>query len=276
MFDKFALPENCIKKLDIPLTKIFSKEDIENYNIQECLLYASINPDLMNIKKSEQNDSRYDEIHFVYLKINGLKIHSDLYRIVQNIYKMIKYQVIVIFQLNDMYKIGGSFITPGKIDHEENIIKHFIFSQWIYENFEPQDTLQFYKEVNEKITNAESADKLYSAIYTKISSLDNSIDTKNIKVSTIKKMLKKILPLDCCNKVTKDILENTFNYKIYKHSDGKQFSVNENDVLKVYPIECFWHSLITNEVTKIIMDKRRVINYEDLFWNHYLDEDELC
>lgn len=276
MFEQFRIPENCIKNLDIPLKKIFSDEDIKNYYIQECHLYASINPDLMNIKKSEQNDSRYDEIHFVYLRINDLRIHSDLYRIVQNIYKMIKYQVIVIFQLNDMYKIGGSFITPGQIDHEENIIKHFIFSQWIYENFENKETLQFYEEANEKILNAESADKLYSALYTKISSLDNSIDTKNIKVSTIRKILKKILPLDCCNKVTREILENTFNYKIYKHSDGKHFTVNEDDVLKVYPIECFWHSLITNDVTKIIMEKRRITYYEDLFWNHYLEEDELC
>lgn len=276
MLEKIILPENCIKKLNIPLNKIFSDEDIKTYKIENCLLYASINPDLMNIKKSEQKDTRYDEIHFVYLRINDLRIHSDLYRIVQKIYKMIKYQVIVFFQLNDMYKIGGSFIAPGQIDHEENIIKHFIFSQWIYENFENKETVQFYKEVTEKIAQAEYADKLYSALYTKISSLDNSIDTKNIKVSTIKKMLKKILPLDCCNKVTKDILANTFNYKIYKHSDGKQFTINENDVLKVYPIECFWHSLLTNEITKVIMEKRRISNYEDLFWNHYIDEDELC
>ena len=189
---------------------------------------------------------------------------------------MIKYQVIVIFQLHDMYKIGGSFITPGKIDHEDNIIKHFIFSQWIYINFDTKETLQFYKEINEKILNIETADKLYAALYTKISALDNSIDTKNIKVSTIKRMLKKILPLDCCNKITKEILENTFNYRIYKHSDGKHFSVDENDVLTVYPIECFWHSLITNEITKNIMEKRRITYYEDLFWNHYIEEDELC
>lgn len=93
MLEKIILPENCIKKLNIPLNKIFSDEDIKTYKIENCLLYASINPDLMNIKKSEQKDTRYDEIHFVYLRINDLRIHSDLYRIVQKIYKMIKYQV---------------------------------------------------------------------------------------------------------------------------------------------------------------------------------------
>ncbi len=246
MLEKLGIPENCIKNLEIPLDKIFSKEDIDEFKIQECKLYASINTDLSNIQKSDKNDSRYDEIHFVYITIADLFVPSDLYRIVRNIYKMIKYQVIVIVQLGDMWKIGGSCIAPGQIDHYENIIKHFIFTQWIYNDFETKDIKQFFDEFKKNIEQATAIDKLYSMMYTKISSVDNSIDTKNIKVSTIKYMLKKILPSDYYKTISKDILENTFNYKIYKHSDGKQYKTDKNDVLKVYPIECYWHSLNKN------------------------------
>ena len=272
MLEKLGIPENCIKNLDIPLTKIFTDEEIEKYKIQECKLFASINSDLLNIQKSEKNDSRYDEIHFVYIKISALSFSSDLYRFVKNIYKMIKYQVIVIIQLNDMYKIGGSCIAPGKIDQEENIIKHFIFTEWIYEDFETKQIKQFFEEFAREIKKASTVDKLYSMMYTKISSVDNSIDTKNIKPVTITRMLKKILPLDCTKRVTKEILENTFTYKIYVHYDD-DYKVDENNALRVYPIECFWHSLNKNEVTKTILEKRRVFSYEDLFWNNYFDED---
>ena len=35
MLEKLGIPENCIKNLNIPLNKIFSDEDIDEYQIQE-------------------------------------------------------------------------------------------------------------------------------------------------------------------------------------------------------------------------------------------------
>lgn len=267
MLDKFGFPEKYIINSEVSLTDFFSQNEIESYGAKSCNLFATINSDSFDKQKAET----HDEIQFYLIKISTLLAHSDLYKIVQNITKKSKYKVIILIQIEDMYKIGCTY--TGASQSEDGNNKHFIFSQWIYEDYETKEMIQFYEDFKKIVVDAVSIKELFSLLFTKISSLSISMESENIKPAKIKRMLKKILPSDCVKNVTNEILNNTFSYKIYKHSDGKKYQVNENDAVKVYPIECFWHSLKKIPITNQILEKRRVYNYEDLYWNNYIDNE---
>lgn len=274
MLEKLELPRNCIKNINIPLNKVFSQNTIKEFQIQECILFASINSDLIPMEKSNKTDSRYNEIHFVYIKINSLSIYSDLYRIVKDIYKSIKYQVVVIIQLHEMYKIGASCIIPGKKDFENNIIKNYVFTQWIYENFETKEIKNFFSEFTQLNNRKLDANSLYNSYYTLFSRLDSSLMKDDIRLrsspflrseSVIRIISGLLFDNPKFEDIKNTILNTTFHCEVFKHSNEKKFVTDENDTIMTYPIECIWYSIKHNEITNTALEKYRITDFEELY-----------
>lgn len=285
MLEKIKIPENCIKNADLPLTKVFSPELIENCDMQECKLYASINYDLLKIQQVEKTDPRYNEIHFIYVKVSKIKYTEDIYMIVKSIYKKIKYQTVVIIRLNNMTKLCAGFIVPGKRDSDENIVGNSVSTQWMFDDFETKEIKNFFNELNTYLENITDVKKLYVNICRMISSLDCTptlygnqksndrfikIRTSCIEEATIKKILKKFLSCneEYVNQIMSVIHDKTFNC-IYKHQNVFKRVVET----VVYPMECVFHSFNKIEELKHVLSKYRITTPEELYLR-YMENSE--
>lgn len=276
MLEKIKFPESCKKNAELPLKKIFTQELVENCDIQECKLYASINYDLLNIQQVEKTDPRYNEIHFIYVKVSRIKYTEDLYNIVKAIYKKIKYQTVVIIRLNNMIKLCTGFIVPGKRDEEENIVKNYISSQWMFDDFETKEISNFFNEFNNYLENITDIKKFYMDIFRMISSLDctpPSKMTSYITEKTVERIIKKFLSYkeEYVNKIMQVINDKTFNC-IYR-----QEIVFKRIVEKVvYPMECLFYTFNKIDKLKDVLIKYRITTPEELYLTYidYSDGEE--
>ena len=245
MFEKLGIPENCIKNLNIPLNKIFSNEYIDKYQIKNCKLYASINYELLDIQKTKKSDSRYDEIHFVFIEIGNLFVHSDLHRIVREIFRTIKYQVIVIIHLENMYKIAASSIIPGKIISEDNIVKNYLFTKWLFPDEESFGERELYNNLSELFKTVKNIPELYKSIYIQLSHL---IEDHNYSYKRLKQVLEDIRDIiDGTDSFESEILNSIFALKMYKHSNGNKYQTSDDDTQEIYAPECIEYTLNRNK-----------------------------
>lgn len=267
MLEKLGLPENCIKNLNIPLNKLFTEKEINDFQIIECKLYASINYDLLNIPKKQKSDSRFDEIHFVYLRISNLYVHSDLHRIVRKIYRTIKYQVIVIIQLNNMMKLAAGFITPGKVECDKNIIQHFLFTKWFYDDYETKEINDYFSDISKAIVNEKDIHTLYKSLYKTISRfIEESNYSENELIDLIEYIQELINANENFPTEIKSVLLKTYKYK---HSDGRKYQVEKDDIKEIYPSECVWYAINTNEQVKNYCNKKNKKSLSDITFCDY-------
>lgn len=243
MLEKFGLPEKCLQDLDFPLDSLFP-----NYHIKDCTIYALINSDVLATYNLSSSDY-YSRIGFIHIKLAELDDYKDLYNIARGIISIFKYSVVIIFELDGMYKLEISLIEPDKIHQGDNIIKHMLLSQWIYDDQETVETDKFFKEIASLIEKNSDIYSLYKSYFKAISLIDGEL----IPISRAGKLIRKILSKNIDKEnLTDKILKNLRIFTIRKQN-GKTIDIEE-----FYAPECVWHSMNKLEEVRKTLEKENI------------------
>lgn len=102
MLTLLNIPQKCICNKPIPLKSLFKKDNNINM-VKSVLWYASIKPQLLNVKPVRTDSIRYEEIQVIYVEITKIK---GMYSIAQEIFYNIKYPCLIIMKYMNKYTLS--------------------------------------------------------------------------------------------------------------------------------------------------------------------------
>lgn len=243
MLEKLGLPEKCLLNLDFPVDKI-----LPEYHIKESKIYAGINSQLLPSYKVT-GSKYYEAITFIHIKLSDLDNYKDLYKIAGTLIRCFQCSIIIIFELDGMYKLEVSLVEPEKINQGDYIINHMLLSQWIYKDQKTVETDKFFKEFTSLIEKNSDIYSLYKSYFKAISLIDGELISTSRAWELIGKVLSK--NTDKVN-LSYEIFEKLRVFTIPKQN-GKAVSIGE-----FYAPECIWHSMNKIEEVKKTLEKENI------------------
>ena len=161
-----------------------------------------------------------------------------------------------------MYKFAAGYITPGKTDSEINLITHFLFTKWLFADEENEEVKRVFSDIAKALKEEKNIQILYKTIYKTISRIIEEGSYSKSYFNEIIEYITKLIGANEC--FENEIKSSVLSLKYYRHSDGKKYQIDKDDVGELYPAECVWHVINNNEQVKAYCKKNNMRTITDL------------
>lgn len=263
MISLLDIPEQCICRISVPSNKLL-KTAATISAVESALWYASIKPQLVNVKPVKTDTIRYEEIQVFCLKITQT---DNIYDIAREVFSNVKYPCLILMHYKNKFICAACQFSTGKTDYEKNVLKHIVFSHWIY----PDDLSHAANIAMAKINCAFQAETFLNEIYTQIVHAIESFSLSGITKAHVDRLLKDMLG-KCSPKRRDEILIYCTPYKKHFPTDNSlrtkydRSKRTENYIYR-YDVEDIWYSLRKYDATNKVIAGRRYRDVEDLIFS---------
>lgn len=258
MLTLLNIPKQCICNKPIPLNSLF-KNSNNTKIVKSALWYASIKPQLLNVKPFKTETIRYEEIQVIYLEITQIK---GIHGIVKEIFYNIKYPCLLVLQYNDKYILSVCQFNAGKKDYNNNILKRVIFSHWFHPDCLSVAASKTIEKINRNICLESNLYEIYTNIVHEIENF--SILTNGITKDFINTILTDLI--SNCSKEIKEIIfkDCTLHKKTFL---DECFSSTFKEHIHYYDSEDVWYCLKKYDATNKVLIGRKYRDIEDLVYS---------
>lgn len=218
--------------------------------------------------KENSEDSYYNEIEFIKVRITELEFHSDLYRIATTLFRTIPYQCLIIFEYNynrtEMIKYCASASHVSARDSDEHIIENVVLSQWIY----PEDS-KLEEKLNEALYSQTDAEDIYKKINEILQEFTRFDYITENEFFYVLMYLKTKSGDTFSEKTVQDIKADSFHCKSFEHGFSK-YKINQKNTKVRYLSESVWRILKKHQEICSFLETEQ-INYIDGLVKRALD-----
>lgn len=259
MIDLTGNPASIDKS--VPLEKLFSKDDIDDFQI-ECVMWKmTIKPGVRPVTPYLEGRIRMEEIEVLLVRVNSLPDTPGYRYLLSRIHAKILYPCIVFFEHKSKYKISAWKFIDG-VNKNQNILKSSFVSAWIRDLPASDKTAQCAVSVQKILMNGKGNLKdLYEQLCHCISGCSPQYIGSRAHLIRILYALegsqgKKLADrVDCTKKY--EILNPNEKYRRKRYSSAFKYC---------YEYEDIWYALMIDEKAKKIIENRRYRDIEDLIY----------
>ena len=225
---------------------------------------GKISPLTANV--SPYSDERYtfEEIQILHICLTE---PNDLYRVAREIFRSIRYPVLLLMQYEEKCLLSSCIFEVGKRNSDQNILRQPALSHWIHADYMSEEAKIFLSHINQQLNMDGSLRDMYLNIHHEIQMFPlGGIKSRQYLTNIVKWIV---------GSCSLEFLENNFKectpYKRYVLTSGRVSEKYEKDksgknYSYSYDAEDVWYCLMTEETTRNRIINRRYSNLEEIVY----------